>query len=233
MRDRLSSRGPSCETLEPRRLLSTVVFGTASADVIEVRTDPAGIIVRVNGVDEPTIPTGTGVEIASLAGDDVVTIDSSVSTLSGGGGNDVFWGGFGADAFGGGAGVDAVGYDRDGRAAGVTVTLDGAANDGAANDGAAGEGDNVGNDVDGAYGTAYAHTLSAAGRAGGVRLQGDAGDDTITGGAGADHVNGGGGNDVLYVRDSMLDYVDGGAGTNSAQIDNGVNDLLNIQSFIA
>jgi Ca2+-binding RTX toxin-like protein len=48
---------------------------------------------------------------------------------------------------------------------------------------------------------------------------GGAGDDKLTGGNGADALLGQDGNDALFARDDSADVVDGGAGTDSAQVD--------------
>jgi Ca2+-binding RTX toxin-like protein len=57
------------------------------------------------------------------------------------------------------------------------------------------------------------------GGSGNDSLAGGAGDDSITGGSGFDTLRGGAGNDRLFSRDGFPDIVDGGSGSDSAQVD--------------
>jgi hemolysin type calcium-binding protein len=116
-------------------------------------------------------------------------------TLTGQGGNDDLDGGAGADVLRGGAGTDAATYG--GRGNSVTISFDGRANDGEV-----GEGDNVGNDVEAAYG----------GR----------GPDVVTGSRRGETVYGAEGDDFINVRDGRGgDFVDCGPGSDRVVRDGG------------
>ena len=55
------------------------------------------------------------------------------------------------------------------------------------------------------------------------------GGDTITGGAGRDVLLGGSGNDVLHARDSQVDRVDGGPGTDTAFLDRKLDKVVSVE----
>ena len=130
----------------------------------------------------------------SLRGED------GADTLAGGAGDDQLDGGTGPDALFGGAGTDRVTYA--GKPAGVTVTLEGAANDGVLN-----EGDNVSPTIENITGSPFDDRILGSaspnvidGGLGSDRLWGADGDDSFptrlidgadeyTGGTGVDHVN--------------------------------------------
>jgi Ca2+-binding RTX toxin-like protein len=57
------------------------------------------------------------------------------------------------------------------------------------------------------------------GGAGDDRLYGADGNDVLIGGGGNDQFFGGAGDDVLYSRDAFVDFLNGGAGANAAQLD--------------
>jgi hypothetical protein len=123
--------------------------------------------------------------------------------LSGGDGNDVFITGAAGDTFDGGNGTDAIDYQQ--AAAGVTVTL---GTSGSAGTGAGG--DSFTN-VENAYGSSFADTITGnelanelRGRDGNDSLSGSAGNDTLTGGVGADSLTGGSGNDTFVDTASGL-----------------------------
>jgi Ca2+-binding RTX toxin-like protein len=117
---------------------------------------------------------------------DTLAGSAAANALEGGPGDDVLDGGGGADALAGGVGVDTVSYA--GRAAPVTVRLNGLADDGEV-----GEGDNVLAEV--VVGGAGADTL--AGGAGGDVLVGNGGDDLLDGGPGTDTLDGGTGDNIV------------------------------------
>jgi len=130
----------------------------------------------------------------------------------------------------------------------VSVTLDGVANDGQAGEGdnvgvdvenvTGGMGDDTlvgnaaantligesGNDnLQGLGGDDYLNggygNDTITGGDGADTLQGDYGDDTITGGDGADRMQGDSGDDTFFARDGVKDFVFGGTGIDSAQLD--------------
>ena len=130
--------------------------------------------------------------------------------LSGLGGADTFDEGptaSGADTISGGSGTDRVRYDER-TAAGVRVTLDGAADDGQA-----GEGDNVQPDVENISGTRFADTLVGSELANSILGLG--GNDAINPLAGSDRVFGGDGDDRINVRDGVRDFARGAAGNDT------------------
>ena len=119
----------------------------------------------------------------------------------------------------GGAGNDTADYSS--RTSGVVVLLDNINNDGTP-----GELDNVRSDVENVWGgkggdriigSSLANYLK--GNGGNDSLFGGDGNDTLDGGSGADSLAGQAGNDRLLARDGVIDIVDGGAGTDSAQVD--------------
>jgi Ca2+-binding RTX toxin-like protein len=142
------------------------------------------------------------------SGADTLVGNIGANALDGGPGEDVLDGGAGPDALAGGDGVDTVTYG--GRAAAVTVRLDGLPDDGEAR-----EGDNVSAEV--VVGGGGADTLVGDGAAN--VLDGGAGDDLVDGGAGPDRLTGGPGQDVLLARDGAADTVDCGGGLDFAAAD--------------
>ena len=130
--------------------------------------------------------------------------------LSGLGGADTFEEGAtasGADVMSGGSGTDRVRYDER-SAAGVRVTLDGAADDGQA-----GEADNVQPDVENISGTRFADTLLGSALANSI--SGLGGNDGINPLGGSDRVFGGDGADRINVRDGVRDLASGAAGNDT------------------
>ena len=65
--------------------------------------------------------------------------------------------------------------------------------------------------------------IRGAGR--GDLLQGGRGDDRLVGDSGRDRLSGGKGQDRLFARDGHVDHVNGGAGTDAAQIDAALDHL--------
>ena len=120
----------------------------------------------------------------------------------------------GADTYIGGPGTDKLWFDN--RPAGVTISLDGAANDGTD-----GEGDNIGADVEKILATVYADSYT--GSAGADHFEGNGGTDTIRGAGGNDELHGDDENDQIFgdAGDDRLyggsddDVVEGGAGADS------------------
>ena len=166
-------------------------------------------------------------------GNDQVLGHDGSDALGGGAGNDVIDGGtgddelgycrgcadsndisVGADTYIGGPGTDKLWFDN--RPAGVTISLDGAANDGTD-----GEGDNIGADVEKILATVYADSYT--GSAGADHFEGNGGTDTIHGAGGNDELHGDDENDQIFgdAGDDRLyggsddDVVDGGPGADS------------------
>jgi hypothetical protein len=148
--------------------------------------------------------------IVGTPADDAIYGRGGNDQIDGGGGNDDLDGGLGGDDLRGGAGNDAVSYPSG--EAGVTVTIDDAANDGGPL-----EGDNVHTDVEGAYGGAGDDKLVGSGADN--TLDGGAGNDVLVGGDGVDGLYGGRDRDDVRARDGEVDTVDCGPGRDRAQLD--------------
>lgn len=69
------------------------------------------------------------------------------------------------------------------------------------------------------------------GRGGNDLVEGGTGGDRITGDLGRDSLNGNRGNDKFYARDGQRDSVDGGMGTDSAQVDRGLDTTTSIERY--
>ena len=175
--------------------------------------------------------------LAGQAGADRLTGGSAPQTLLGGDGDDRLFplegadtadGGPGddefnsevdgaADVFIGGSGRDSVGlcaFSLDGPAV-VRITLDGVADDGLA-----GEGDDAGADIEDAAACSREPVGSEiTGSALPNALYGSEGPDTIDGREGADHLVGGAGADRLLARDGDADFVNCGADSDTAVVD--------------
>jgi Ca2+-binding RTX toxin-like protein len=164
--------------------------------------------------------------LIGLGGNDTLDGGSGNDSLSGGDNNDLLNGGTGTDKFYGGAGLDTADYT--GRTDALVITLDGLANDGK-KDGT--EKDLIASDVENATGGSGSDKITGNGGAnvlkggsGNDSLYGLGGNDSLTGGTGLDQLFGGDGNDKFYARsatssNSDKDTVNGGGGTDSAQVD--------------
>lgn len=165
------------------------------------------------------------------AGNDFLDAQGGNDTIYGGDGNDILYADFGADNYWGQVGIDEVNYS--GRTEPVSVSIGGAADDGSTNDGPAGARDNVHTDVENLVGGSSNDTLVGSSAAN--VLHGLGGIDTINGSGGADSYYGGDGNDSLFARDSVADtLLDGGLGTDSAQIDAALDtNRISIEQLLA
>jgi Ca2+-binding RTX toxin-like protein len=210
----------------------TVVDSKYQLDVNgDVQTiDPATIkqfdVLSGGGNDVVTIGTGVpGTYVLAGSGSDTVIGGDFADTINGSGGNDLIFGGGANDRLSGSAGRDQL-YGGGGR------------------DRLYGDQDNDvlvgGSGVDRMWGGSENDVLS--GETSDDKLYGEGGNDTLYGGAGSDLINGGDGldtvyagdgNDVMYVRDNMADYVNGGAGTNSAQVDDTLDSQDSLQTLLA
>ncbi|GAA4581375.1 hypothetical protein GCM10023194_12440 [Planotetraspora phitsanulokensis] len=160
--------------------------------------------------------------ICGMGGDDVIDGGPGADALYGGDGDDriegnegddVVEGGVGADSMNGGTGTDALLYRY--ATSGVDVSLQRVTPNGMP-----GEGDQVFNDFDQIYGTAYDDTIS--GSDAGDTLVGMGGDDLLLGQGGDDRLWADVGNDVL-VGMAGDDYLNGGYGTDSCAGGTGTN----------
>lgn len=220
------------QALEIRRLLTTatinntthtlVVTGTSSADTITLNQSASTGKVSVTGVTTTFTPgTGTNqftkISVDAGGGNDTIQINGNVAytaaTLGGGGGNDTMIGGSKADQLAGGSGFDTANYSL--RTAGITVTIDNAANDGQS-----GEGDNVTTDTEEVLGgsgndkfTGSGNDDFFAGGAGNDTAFGGNGNDDLTGSTGQDDLEGQNGDDFLQAKNNDVDTVKGGTNT--------------------
>jgi Ca2+-binding RTX toxin-like protein len=192
-------RGAAFESLEGRQLFSASLFagtltvnGSAGNDVIQVSRSVGPLFDRLDVIEN-------GFVTGSFATGSVSSIQ-----MYGNAGNDVMavGGGVGAVYMNGGDGNDYL-YGGDG-----SDTLDGWNGD----DYISG-----GNGNDSLWG--YAGNDQITGGAGNDSCMGENGSDTITGGAGNDNLYGGNDNDYFFACDGTGDYIDGGAGWDTAQVD--------------
>jgi Ca2+-binding RTX toxin-like protein len=199
------------------------VIGGAGSDKLTGTLTP---LVKPVGYTENNKLVGNGGNdtLIGLLGNDALDGGAGNDSLDGGAGNDNLNGGLGTDKIIGGANTDTADYT--GRSDALIITLDGLANDGAT-----GENDLISADVENATGgsgsdkitgNALANVLK--GGSGNDSVWGLAGNDTITGGSGLDQLYGGDGNDKFYAKAATLtntdkDTLDGGAGTDTAQVD--------------
>jgi hypothetical protein len=143
-------------------------------------------------------------------GDDTFDDGIGDDAVSGGPNSDFFHVGPGRDTISGGDGTDGVEYGP--RTAAVTITLDGQSDDGEA-----GEGDNVGADVESAFGGSGNDRIVAGPNSN--TLRGGAGNDFITGGPGEQRIEGEEGDDTIDSRDGVFDSIDCGPGNDTVLAD--------------
>jgi hypothetical protein len=156
-------------------------------------------------------------------GDDFFFDGAGNDRVRGDGGGDRFFGDLGNDDIVGGTGYDTMtALSQDTPAAGLSITLDDAANDRTSS--ASGETDNVHGDVEAVEtefflggGMSGADTL--VGNAQANSLSSGAENDTVDGGTGNDVINSGGGDDTVRARDGFKDFVNCGEGNDTAEVD--------------
>jgi len=163
----------------------------------------AGNDYAIGGTGNDSLTGAAGKDtLIGGAGDDRINGANSPDILYGGDGSDVIYGGVHDDYLDGGTGVDWL-FAEDGN----DRLIGGSQNDRLY--GGAG--------ADRIWGFQGNDLLSGDG--GNDRLFGGIGDDQIYGGAGVDQLYGETGNDSLWARDGAEDYLDGGDGTDAAQVD--------------
>jgi|tagenome__1003787_1003787.scaffolds.fasta_scaffold20909233_3 hypothetical protein len=116
--------------------------------------------------------------------------------------------------YNGGPDFDTVSYER--AVTAVTVTMDDVNNDGLIKQFGT-SGDNIRDDVEQVFGSAFADKLTGDEKPN--RFSGLGGTDTINPGANVDRVNGDTGNDTLLLKDGFVDFVNGGSDTDTATVD--------------
>jgi Ca2+-binding RTX toxin-like protein len=198
-----------------------VINGGAGDDYIQVWTGLTrpdeiygedGNDTIIGGITGEYIQGGNGNDwINSGAGNDAVWAGEGNDTVYGMDGNDQIGGAGGADSLSAGAGNDSVWGE-----AGNDILYGEAGSDLMyAGDGDDFVGCSTGNDT--VYGGFGADRIY--GEAGNDYLSGQDGNDIISGGMNNDTMMGGNGNDVFYAEDDYDDYLDGGAGYDTAQVD--------------
>ncbi len=179
------------------------LYGLDGTDVLAGGSGSDGL---EGGTGDDVLNGGEGGDtLIGYLGDDV---------LSGGPDWDTLNGGIGADLLRGGGGSDMVTYRN--KAASVEVT-----NDDVADDGTEGEGDDVGSDVERAWGTRFDDMLSLTGAHG---LIADEGDDVLIALGGDAEIRGGTGNDQITTG-SGRDVILGGAGDDIVHAGGGADTL--------
>src|SRR5688572_723129 len=200
-----------------RNLANDVMdFSTGNVTALSVNLGDGNDLLRLrrsDGTSALRIPS----TVLGGTGNDTITGGDGDDRLSGQDGDDRLDGRLGADRIFGNPGYDTADYIS--RAENLVITLDLVANDGAS-----GEQDDVrteavlgGSGNDQIFGDDAANVID--GGAGNDKLAGGLGDDSITGGGGADSVWGEDGNDFLTARDTILDKINDGAGTDFARVD--------------
>jgi Ca2+-binding RTX toxin-like protein len=173
------------------------VLGTAGNDTIQISRENSNYYVKINSniVRKYDVAKVLGFVVAAGDGDDAILVGNGVSNVyaDGGNGNDKMVGSDGNENFLGGAGKD---------------TLHG----GAGNDRLNGSGGH-----DKLFGEGGADRLY--GGDGNDYMDGGSSDDRFYGGGGSDTMYGQSGNDKFYVKDSAVDQLFGGSGTDSAEYD--------------
>ena len=173
------------------------ITGGIGTDTVDYSASAAGITVVIGGAAGvggdaagdilATVETIIGSGLA-----DAITGDLNANNLFGGVGNDTVIGGAGADTLDGGAGTDTVSYAAS--AAGVTITIGGAA--GTGGDAA----DDILTTFENIIGSGLDDLLG--GDATANALYGGLGNDILLGGAGADTLDGGSGVDAVSYASS-------------------------------
>jgi len=155
-------------------------------------------------------------------GNDRINGNEISNGIKGGGGNDTIDGGLGDDYISGGDGSDTAYYGR--RRENLRITL----GDGQYNDGAIGEDDKLESDIENVTGGYGNDVIIGDGKSnilrggpGNDEIRGGAGNDRLYGDDGRDKLYGDAGNDTFYARSTVAanDIVNGGAGTDRAQVD--------------
>lgn len=155
-----------------------------------------------------------------IGNDTLIAGGGTGASLYGEAGNDVLKGGQEADFFSGGGDVDVVDYSA--RTAALIIGIGTFADDGEV-----GEMDNVYQDVERVYGGSGNDSIK--GSLADNALFGNGGNDTLTGGGGVDALFAGTGNDTIFARDGLKDFVDGGAGIDTASTDT-IDDVVHVET---
>lgn len=229
-----------------------VITGGAGSDAVSVEDGAAPVAVNLLqqsvfcyngsacglGYDSPV----TGVEdvrgspfgdaLIGSTGPDILRGYAGDDLVDGQDGSDTLVGGLGADSLLGRAGTDVL-RPGDGNFADTVNGGDGTADrieltdvlTGVTVDLAAGTLTGAGNDT-------ITQVENATGSAQSDTLRGTATANVLRGGAGADVLDGRAGNDTIYSRDGVADTVVGGADSDKAQVDQGVDNVSGVETLL-
>jgi Ca2+-binding RTX toxin-like protein len=186
------------------------ILGGSGNDVLQAASNTATVLVGNAGND--TLLGGNA--------NDKLYGGTGNDSLNGGAGNDTLDGGLGNDAIIGGPGTDVADYSS--RTQNLVIWLDGSHPSGQS-----GETDHF----DGTTENVYAGSGNdyIVGTKGNNALFGNAGNDTLYGGGGVDAFFGGAGNDQIFAKNGNKDYIDGGAGVDTAQTDL-IDTVVNVET---
>ncbi|WP_029073860.1 calcium-binding protein [Kaistia adipata] len=200
-------------------------FDTVSIDAVDSDGDVT-IDIRPWGAIGSKIVNVESFQVAGASGNDLLLGGNGDDTFRGYGGNDVIHGGKGNDwlmgldgddVLDGGAGADRIdgGTGRDrvdyaGSIAGVDVNLTRGTQVGGF-----AQGDTL-TSIEDIWGSSHNDVL--IGDALSNVIHGGAGDDRINGGGGFDRINAGAGNDTIFMSNFDPDWIDGGDGIDTLQI---------------
>ena len=201
---------------------TTTVEATLGAGTDSFMGAGGASVVHGGAGDDDLVGSAANDQLFGDDGDDELAGHEGNDTLDGGAGIDLlatepgrhYDDDPGADDYRGGPGGDTLFYND--HAAGTTISRNEMADDGTG-----GEGDNVHDDIETIYGTAFADTFR--GGAGDDQVYGGDGNDTLDGAGGSDTLNGDAGNDTIaggpgsdrLTGDSGDDMINGGAGTDT------------------
>lgn len=223
-----------------------VVNGTSAADTIQLSSDAGLVNVVANGVTQ-TYPLSSisNITVSGLEGQDFISVGHGIIGCSigggigadriiGGDGHDTISGGKGQDSIDGGAGSDLLHGNL-----GDDTLAGGAGSDALYGDDG---NDSIGGGPQGdiLYGGDGADTLSGGkghdvlyASAGGGSAFGGMGNDIMYAGFSSVRIFGQAGDDTIWARNGQSNTIDGGDGSNSAQVDDLLDLCSNIQSLLA
>jgi Ca2+-binding RTX toxin-like protein len=201
--------GPGNDTISVDATNATVNGGGGN-DLLQATGNTATVLIG-NAGNDTLLGGNASDKLYGGAGND---------SLNGGAGNDTLDGGLGNDTMIGGAGTDVADYSS--RTQNLVIWLDGSHPSGQA-----GEADHFDGTTENVYGGSGNDYI--VGTKGNNALFGNAGNDTIYGGGGVDAFFGGAGKDHIFAKDGDKDYIDGGAGIDTAQTDL-IDTVLNVEN---
>jgi Ca2+-binding RTX toxin-like protein len=218
-------------------------FAAASIQGIHASGNSGDDVIHINAGNVPaTIDGGLGNDqLFGGGGNNRLLGGPGNDQLTGGAGPNILFGGLGNDdlrpgvspsndVYGGDppndpAGTDTVDYSQ--HTHGVVIRIDGLRDSGAS-----GEHDLIDPTITYVYGSQGNDIIFGGNGELKEALYGLGGSDTIYAGNGGSALYGGDGNDFLYARNSIADYLDGGAGTDSGHIDTLLDKTVSVEVFL-